>query len=708
MRTPQFIATLVVCIASDVSATHIIGGEMIYDHAGGTDHLITLRLYRDCGPGNTNGTGFDPTAELAVYDGNGLYLFSEFMAFPGATNVPVVLNNPCLTAPPGICVEVAEYTALISLPANASGYVLSYQRCCRTPAILNLVAPNQDGLTCTVRIPPSGLGPNSSPRFNAYPALALCLGQAMVFDHSAVDPDGDQLVYELCTPFAGGTNVAPAPSPPAGPPFPTVNWAAGYSQSYQMDANPALTVDAVTGELTVTPTLVGSFVVGVLVKEYRNGTLLGEVRRDFRFDVVPCIVNIVSAIQQQQVFCDGYDVQMSNLSSGGTSYSWDFGELGLTSDTSTLFEPAHTYSDTGSFEVMLIVNPGWPCADTSYSLFEIYAPLEPAFLPPPIQCVNGAPVLLEALGNFTSAADINWDFGGAGTPAFAVGAMPEVQWGQAGTHAVGLTISEHGCTEQFMDSVLIFPRPVPFFSTDTAGCTPLRVTFDNGSFAWTPMVFDWSFGEGSTSDLPVPDHMYPEPGAYDVSLTVRTDSGCIDTVTLLRTAAVTAWDPPRAGAFPSETIISMFDPTVQVLDASSGASYWHYEVEGVEYNTPSFNHTFQDAGYYTVQQEVTSGLGCADTTSFVVHVADHLFHAPNAFTPNGDGANDIFLPVVLGARLYALSIFDRWGQLIYSTDDPNQGWDGAGAPDGLYLYKAWLAEYSAVRKEFVGMVTLLR
>ncbi|MBV6406304.1 MAG: hypothetical protein GFGODING_03089 [Flavobacteriales bacterium] len=695
--------------ASAALATHILGGELWYVHQGGDSYLFTLKLYRDCGPGNANGTGFDAQAELGVFDASGTYLFSEMAAFPGATTVPVVLNNPCLTAPPTICVEEAAYSIVIDLPPMPGGYVVSYQRCCRTPTILNLATPGDEGLTCTVAVPDVGqTGANSSPAFNAYPPIALCVGQHMSFDHSATDPDGDVLVYELCTPFTGGAPGNPAPSPPTGPPYTPVLWGPGYSQAYQMDANPALAIDPVSGLLTVTPSQAGSYVVGVCVKEYRAGVLLSEVRRDLRFDAVPCMVTILSSIQQQQTFCDGYQVAMVNQSLGGSSYLWDFGDPNSSTDTSALFAPSYTYSDTGTFNVMLVVNPGWPCADTSYASFQVHPPLDPVFVPPPIQCLGAGAVPLLATGNFTPQATVAWDLGPGAAPQQMAGPSIGATFVQPGQQVVTVTVSDHGCADSYTDTVQVFPPPVPLFTTDTMGCLPLEVRFDNQSTAWTPMRYAWDLGDGTASADLFPVHTYTTEGQFDVRLTVMTDSGCIDTVSLLRPAAVRVWEQPVAGLYTSTPVVDVLDPVVTVHDASTGADSWLYTVAGSTYTTPEFTIAFADAGAYEVVQVVTSGLGCRDTASIRVTVTGSLFHAPTAFTPDGDGLNDQWLPVVIGARAYDLAIYDRWGTQVFHTLDPHAGWDGAAMPVGVYTYKAWLAEHGPERRAFVGSITLVR
>ncbi|MBK7945618.1 MAG: hypothetical protein IPJ85_10045 [Flavobacteriales bacterium] len=284
-------------MTSTACATHIIGGEMHYDRLGNGQYQVVLRLYRDC-----TGAAFDALAPIGVFDGvTGAFVQVQQLAFPGATQVPIVLDSPCLTLPPDICVETTTYSGTFSLPDNANGYVLTYQRCCRTSIISNLLNPGDAGLTVTVRIPGTPNAVNSSARFNALPPIALCLGAALAFDHSASDPDGDSLAYALCTPYDGASFLNPNPAIPAPPPYVPVNWGAGYSENYPIDSAPVIGIDPVTGLLTLTPNVQGNFTVGVMVQEYRNGVLLNEGRRDFLFKVVPCDAQVAAAIQQRSL-----------------------------------------------------------------------------------------------------------------------------------------------------------------------------------------------------------------------------------------------------------------------------------------------------------------------------------------------------------------------------------------------------------------------
>lgn len=706
-RLLLFIALL--CWSPGVGATHILGGEIFYDKLDGDQYRITLKLFRDCGPGNTMGTGFDPEVTLVFYNGDGLFQFSRTVPLPpGAEQtVEVDLNNPCLSVPSAYCATWAQYVTVVGLPANPSGYVVSYQRCCRTPVMTNLPSGVSQGLTCTVQIPPVAVAAqNSSPRFPGYPPMVLCVGQDMVFDHSAFDPDGDVLVYDLFTPFAGGTVAQPA-APAGPPPYMPIVWGDGYSAVDPMDGDPGVVLDPVTGQFSVHPTLIGSFTVGVRVREFRNGALLSESIRDVRLDVVVCEANIVSSIQDQEHFCSGMTVVLVNESVNGQTFHWDFGEPGTLADTSDLAEPEWTYADTGNYIIRLVANPGWPCADTSWSTFEVHMPLAPHFERPAIACI-AEPVQLQATGTFTSTASIFWELDGQAVPGSASGGVVSAAFLDTGQHPVRLTVQDLGCEESFTDSVVIFPRPTVTVSTDTAGCVHVPFQFEAIGTAWTPVFFEWDLGDGSIAAGSSLSHAYREPGIYDVMLNAYTDSGCIDQVAVVLADRVEVYPEPVAEFTVAPDEVSLLEPMVWITDYAQEAVAWEYSIDGKVVERPSFTYEFDDAGAFVITQRVTSGTNCVNETSRTVNVTDHLCYVPTAFTPDGDGLNDVLLPSVRGARLYEFVVLDRWGKECFRTTDPTEGWSGDGHSQGVYNYLVRIAEYGSYRKEYKGSFSLLR
>ncbi len=705
----RFLLVVVTWLLSHAAwCTHVLGGEMYYDKLNGDQYRITLKLYRDCGPGNVNDTGFDSEAIIAIYDGSGVFHSVHFVPFPGEQSVAVELDSPCLQAPPTICATWAEYVRVVSLPSNATGYVASYQRCCRTPTTANLATGLQQGLTCTVQIPPASVGPNSSPRFAELPTIALCMGQDMVIDHAATDPDGDQLVYELVTPFAGGTGMNPMPT--AGPPpYAPIVWAPGYSGTYPMDGAPGLAIDPATGVLSVHPTLLGSFAACVRVQEFRNGQLLSAVIRDLRFDVVACdaFISAVIAPQPQESRCTGLTVAMENGSVNGATWHWDFGVTGTDADTSDLNEPTWTYADTGMYAITLIANPGWPCADTGLVYFDVRYPLEPVFTRPSISCV-GAPVDFVAEGRFTPNATVAWAFGAAAEPAQALGHTATTAFSTPGTHAVSFAVQEFGCEATYLDSTEVHPELTMVVLTDSAGCVDTDFAFIVEADAWTPVAYHWDLGDGTTSIEAVLTHMYTAPGAYDVTVSASTSSGCVSSRTLPMPERVHVYPLPVAGFTVDPVEVSLLDPVVQVIDRSELVEYWEYSVDGELLTEPSFTHEFGDAGWYEITQTVVSGANCSASATRTVHVSDHLFYAATAFTPDGDGVNDVFLPSVTGARKYELVIMDRWGVERFRTTDPKAGWGGDGLPQGVYTFHVRIAEFGPMSREYTGHFSLLR
>jgi gliding motility-associated-like protein len=697
---------LLLCSSLQAMATHIIGGNMYYDHLGGNQYRVTLVLYRDCGPDNVNNTGFDNAAQLGVFNAAGQLVSSTNVQFSGEIPVPVVLNDPCLSAPPTVCVRTALYQHVFTLPPIAGGYTVSYQRCCRTPAMENL--SGQQGLTCTASIPGPPLSTNSSPRFDELPTVALCVGTPATVDFAAVDPDGDQLVYGLCAPFIGGSAGDPAPFPEA-PPYATVNYAAGYSAGSPLDPDGGVSIDPNTGALTVSPSLQGVFTVGICVTELRDGVVVGETRGDFLFKVVVCDVAVVAAVaeQGQGQLCVGLTQTFLNESENGTSWSWDFGDEGTDADTSNIASPVWTYAQPGSYTVMLIANPGHPCADTSLQVYDMQAPMDIFFVRPAILC-PGEETMMEVSGVFGPNALFTWELGDAGSSSGDTGPALEAFFGPVGVHPVTVSGVDGACSDSYTDSVVVYPPPVIGLVAEMAVCDGGALLFSSTSSAWTSIQHQWDMGDGTTLYGPDVEHIYPGPGSYSPTLTIRTDSGCVAELSMSTPSMVTVHALPTAGFRIDPQEVSLLDPEVEVQDLSLGAVSWSYEVEDVQYTEPSFTYAFQDGGRRTIVQSVISSEGCVDTTSRVVTVSDHLVHVPNAFTPNGDGVNDVWSPVVRGARTYELFVHDRWGREVFRTTDPGASWSGEDAGDGMYEYVIRLAEFGAFRKEYRGHFLMLR
>lgn len=531
LRTCTFLGAFLVL--GSVQATHIIGGELYYDHMGGSQYQVTLKLYRDC-----TGIPFDDAARIAVFDGDGTALFTQLLTFPGGTFIPITLETPCLSLPPDVCVETTSYVGIFDLPATPNGYVLTYQRCCRTGIITNLVDPGSLGVTVTTRIPGQEIVSNSSARFNELPPVALCLDAELVFDHSATDPDGDQLFYQLCTPFNGGSIGDPQPLQPSPPPYAPLPWLAPYTETSPIDSDPGISIDPVTGQLTLTPTLQGSFTIGVCVQEFRDGVLLTETRRDFLFKVVACDATVVAAIQSQsttpQEICDDLEMPFSDNSFGAQSWHWDFGDGSMDSDTSDLENPNWTYLSQGTYTVTLVANPGTTCSDTTQASFEVYLTPEPFIATPPPACGND-PVELRAEGIYGATATLDWQLGVGSEPATSDASAVTVQFPSTGTHPVTLSVTENGCFSSYTTNIVNRPQPIADLNVFPASPqlvgVPVQLTdatqTSGGSItSWSWTIDDQPIG----ANAPAATWVSTWPGVYRVGLVVVDAEGCSDLV----------------------------------------------------------------------------------------------------------------------------------------------------------------------------------
>lgn len=368
-------------VSGTLNASHIVGGEITYKHLGNYNYEVKLFLFVDCLNGQPGAISDDATARIGVFDGASGALISSLSREINRTGPTRVqkLNYQCVRNTPNQCVDMYVYTYNINLPQRNGGYFLSFQRCCRNQIISNIYDPGFTGANYWTKIPQvtGGTGFNSSPVFKELPPNYLCTNAWLNFDHSATDPDGDSLVYEFFTPFVAADRFDPRPSfnNYDRPPFDTLLWIGSYNYSYPLDASPALTIDRETGRLTGIPTREGQFVIGIKVKEYRKGVLIGETKRDYQFYVYRCIVDVVSAFYAPNFQC-GYTVKFSNQSQGGTRFHWDFGVSGVNDDTSNQINPTFTFPAAGVYRIKLLAYRG-NCVDSNTTTITIYEPKKP-------------------------------------------------------------------------------------------------------------------------------------------------------------------------------------------------------------------------------------------------------------------------------------------------------------------------------------------
>jgi gliding motility-associated-like protein len=287
-------------------ATHLVGGNLAYTYLGDTDgdgnfnYLVTFQTFLDCNsPFWLNGFP-EPTLDIGIYEGVGipsgnlpLVMIATLPLIDSSSIIPVPTNG-CLVGQ-SVCLYQATYQIEVDLPNSFQGYHLFYDRCCRTGSVINLNNPGNQGLAFHAYIAPT-LVNNSSPIFSDVPVPFLCVNDTASILNTAVDPDGDVLLFSFADPYQGfgnsGNPAPPLPNPSLPWPIPTVNWLnASYNQNNPFGPAGFAFINGTTGLTQYMAPLVGDYVVAVEIREFRNGNLIGITRRDIQIVVINCPPN---------------------------------------------------------------------------------------------------------------------------------------------------------------------------------------------------------------------------------------------------------------------------------------------------------------------------------------------------------------------------------------------------------------------------------
>lgn len=739
-------------LTADLPARHIIGGEITYECLGEGNYEFTMKIYRDCNC--TNCANFDQEAFIAIYQcetGVDCQNLSQ-NDYAARLNVPLMEVNlveqpdyPCLI-PPNVCVEEGIYKFRLSdyglrLPLSNLSYHISYQRCCRNVTINNIVRPEDSGATYTIEITPEAQRLcNSSPVFDEFPPTIICAGAPLNFDHSATDPDGDQLVYEFCPPLTGGgpgldpglysTCDGAAPNPACPPPYDEVNFILPtFTPSTPMGGNPVVRIDPQTGLITGTPMIQGQFVVGVCVKEYRDGQLLSTVFRDFQFNVAGCDPTVVADIKEDRKIndqeflvnsCGDFTIDFVNESFQErfiSFFEWRFNIDGQT-QTYSEWNPTVTFPGVGEYEGQLILNPNTDCGDTANIFVNLFPAINADFEFEFDTCeVGSIPFIDLSETGGDRIEQWNWSFGDGN---FSDRQNPGHLYRSPGDWQVSLQVTDNNeCVDVASKPLRYFPVPplIVISPSTFRGCAPADIFFDNLSEPIDETYdINWEFGDGGTSPMVSPLHTYETPGVYTVSLDITSPIGCKTDTTFFD--LITIVESPAAGFSFSPEQPSNINPTVEFTDASERANRWRWDF-GTGKNSLERNpvYSFPDTGRYEVRQIVTHPNGCQDTLAQIIDVLPEVrYFLPNAFTPNLDSVNDEYKGTgfLTGATNFNMSIWNRWGELVFQTSNPEEGWNGLkfnsgqAAPNGVYVVLVTFDGPRGKRYQFKSFATLIR
>ncbi len=377
----------------------------------------------------------------------------------------------------------------------------------------------------------------------------------------------------------------------------------------------------------------------------------------------------------------------SSSTAAGSTFTWDFGN----GDISTIQNPTEVYGSSGLFSVTLVATAPGGCADTltRTDLIDVLSGVIADFQ-----------VNQHCSGDLTQFTDLSvassgnvsswsWNFGNGFTAAVQ---DPQLYYSAPGTYTVQLSVgTDQGCSDTISLPVTMDLKPLVAFTVPSEyGCAPYDVQFTNTTTQDAGATYFWSFGDGTTSGLETPSHTYDSTTSFSVTLVVTSPNGCSDS--LIQSNYIQLQDPPTADFSLVDDTLFLPESQSFVINGSVNAlTYlWSFE-DGYSSSLFEPSHIFADTGAYSICLTAISQFGCESTAcDTVIILESSILAIPTAFTPNGDGANDVFLVRGGPFSSFEMNVYNEWGNLVFRSTDPLLGWDGTYSgkpqPSGAFEY----------------------
>ena len=402
--------------------------------------------------------------------------------------------------------------------------------------------------------------------------------------------------------------------------------------------------------------------------------------------------------------CLGQNTNITAAASGGTgtyTYSW----TGLGSGANQTVSPVSpsTYSVT-AIDANGCVSPVSTVAINVTSLTAANLTVSGASA----ICYGSSATISSSVSGSTGPVTVSWSGGlGTGNGPFTVSPPATTTYTVTVTDACGNSVT--GSVP-----VTVNPLPTVDLSPQTlVACNEVNAAFAENSGTNGASQFSWEFGDGYVSALEHPVHTYGSTGMYNVSLTVTSPFGCVNT------ASTTCNITVNQGSIADFSSEGMDGTTISPIykfynQSQNSVSYlWEFG-DGATSTFADPQHTYADKGEYEVKLYTSSSAGCRDSIIRKIEVRPvFTIYIPNAFTPDANNTNDYFTAKGSEISEFKMMIFDRWGEMIYQTEDIQTGWDGKAnngsrtAESGVYVYKITVRDFEQRYHDFTGHVTLL-
>lgn len=424
---------------------------------------------------------------------------------------------------------------------------------------------------------------------------------------------------------------------------------------------------------------------------------------------------VITIASEDDTICFGQSATISATATGGNGgyfYLWDQ-NLGIGNNFIV------TPDATTAYAVVAYDAKG--CIGTADAVTVYVKKLTPEALsvngPNPI-CPGTSSFIYAAIaGSTVDTLIYTWNNGlGTGPGAFTISPLVPT------TYVVTV---RNTCGVVAQDSITITFKPQPSSTAAfdfSSGCIPLLVQFSDSSSSVDPIIsWMWTFGDGGTSSQQNPSYIFNTAGTYSISLAVTSTGECVS-VSSSANDTIQVLPLPVAGCSSDPVTAPIGTPVSFISNSPGGTSFFWDFGDGDTSNVANAQHSYEEPGFYSVTYTVSNQYDCIDTCSFIIIITgDILF--PTIFTPKPDGSgggkydinnldNDIFFPFAKGVAEFSLTIFDRWGELIFESNDLTVGWDGYYkgkiCQQDVYVWKAEAIFIDGKKYKKAGNVTLLR
>jgi gliding motility-associated-like protein len=736
-KLPFFLFIFFFCAHSiSCLATHIFGGELLYSNVSGKKYVITLTLYGDCAASSTIFNSLY-TATPFITALRGGALVDSFRLQPRVVGIevspvcPAQLGNTSCNGGTLPGVKKFVYSDTITLPDTAADWQFIFSgdmgagyTAGRSTNITNIYPGTNIQLEADLN---NLAGPNSSPTYSTLPTPFYCVNVLEQYNQGAIDPNGDSLAFTLVPGVDGISRANVAYVFPYSEIDPIATDSAGFG------------FNSLNGQVTFTPSKTQDGLVDCQVSEYRGGVLVGTSEREMTFVVLNnctgtppnLAVSNVTGGKITSTSASGKNV--INLCVGTPALSFDLTMSNPDGDTTVITDQALPgtstllISDNGTPNPSITFN--WSTATVPAGIYTFYVTIKNDHCPIsntqtigytinitpipdlsdtmlyPNQCVHQALMQYNLSGGYLPRTVTILQYGNpikslTDTSGTIRDSLP------AGIYTA-IASSDPQCTT--------LPINIVISDSGTLPVLPLTVIYCKGD-SMQPIYFPLAgdsaivYWFDAKNDLlaapPIPNTNVVDTTTYFVTEQYKKCASSNNRVTAI------VYPLPVASVINIPKTVCYGDTVY--LEASGGTQYTWSPKKDVFTNMFGQLCTVLFASE-TFTVNVADQHGCTDSTS--VNFSDIQqccnFGYPNAFTPNGDGRNDGFRIVTYGNMAsYRLSIYNRFGQLVFDSANPREYWDGKflGVPCdmGTYFYQFKGTCLTGRTETYKGDVTLIR